>query len=145
MFNKIKREGKLPDFMKNAVISTISKKGSQFMLKNERGIFLVSSVRSILMKLEYNSKYKVINDNMSESNIGGRKNRSSVDNIFIINGIIHEQLSNKNNKPLTLQIYDYQQMFDSMDLEIAISDLFDSGIQDDYLVLIYDANQNIKK
>ena len=35
-------------------------------------------------------------------------------------------------------------MFDSMDLEESISDLFDTGIKDDTLALIYNANKNIK-
>ena len=84
--------------MKKATISPIPKKGSQFQLKNERGIFIVNGVRGLLMKLIYNSKYNIIEENMSESNIGSRKNRSSIDNIFVISSIIHEQmLSKKNN------------------------------------------------
>ena len=35
-------------------------------------------------------------------------------------------------------------MFDSMKLEEAISDLFDSGMKDDTLSLLYDSNRNIK-
>ena len=34
-------------------------------------------------------------------------------------------------------------MYDSVDLDEAVSDLFDSGIQDYTLALLYDANQNI--
>ena len=41
------------------------------------------------------------------------------------------------------QIYDYKQMFDSIDLEQAISDIFDIGIQDDTLVLLHKANKEI--
>ena len=83
MFNKLKNEGKVPLFMKEAIISPIPKKGSQFQLKNERGIFIVNSVRGILMKMIYNSKYEVIDKHMSESNIGSRKNRSCIDHIFV--------------------------------------------------------------
>ena len=35
-------------------------------------------------------------------------------------------------------------MFDSMVLKESISDLFDSGIQDDTLTLLYEANQNVR-
>ena len=59
--------------MKKTKISPIPKKGSNFELQNERGIFLVNSVRSILMKLLYNTKYDIIENNMSSSNIGSRK------------------------------------------------------------------------
>ena len=35
MFNQLKQHGKIPSFMKQAIISPIPKKGSQFKLKNE--------------------------------------------------------------------------------------------------------------
>ena len=143
MFNQLKQEGKIPSFMKRAIISTIPKKGSQFKIQNERGIFIVSIVRAILMKLIYNSKYHIIDKNMSESNIGSRKNKSCIDHIFVINSIIHEQLKSIKNKPIQIQIYDFQQMFDGMDLQEAISDLFDSGVIDDHLTLINEANRDI--
>ena len=69
---------------------------------------------------------------------------SCLNHIFVLNGIIHETLSSKQNKPVTIQIYDFTQMFDSMKLEEAISDLFDSGMKDDTLSLLYDSNRNIK-
>ena len=86
----------------------------------------------------------MIEDNMSESNIGSRKNRSSIDHIFVINSIIHEQLLSVKNKPIQIQFCDFQQMFDGMNLQEAISDLFESGVNADYLKIIYEANKNIK-
>ena len=144
MFNKIKEVGELPSFMKEATITTIPKSGSKMLLKNERGIFILSSVRTILMRLLYQTKYDVINSNMSDSNVGGRRNMSCINHIFVINGIIHETTRSKKNKPVTIQIYDYEQMFDSMDLDEAVSDIFTSGMKDDSLALLYDANKNIK-
>ena len=144
MFNKLKNQGIIPSFMKKATISTIPKPGSKFLLKNERGIFVLSAIRSIFMRLIYNTKYETLNSNMSDSNIGGRKEKSSINHIFVINGIIHEALSTKKNKSVTLQIFDYTQMFDSMVLKETISDLYDSGIKDDTLTLLYEANQNVK-
>ena len=46
-------------------------------------------------------------------------------------------------KPILLQIYDYAQMFDSIDLQQALSDLYDAGVNDDNLVLLHEANKNI--
>ena len=46
-------------------------------------------------------------------------------------------------KPIRLQIYDYAQMFDSINLEEAISDLYDVGLDDENLALIHKANQEI--
>ena len=104
----MKQQGEIPSFMKRAIISPIPKKGSQFKLNNEKGIFNVNSVRGLLMNLIYNSKYSMIEENMSKSNIGSRKNRSSIDYIFVINSIIHEQLLSTKNKPIQIQICDFQ-------------------------------------
>ena len=72
------------------------------------------------------------------------RKKSCVNHIFIINGIIHKTLSSKKNKSARLQVYDYIEMFDSMDLEEAVSDLFNTGVTDDSLCLLYEANTNIK-
>ena len=144
MFNKIKEQQTIPVFMKNANITTIPKRGSRLLLKNERGIFRVSVLRGILMRLIYNENYEKIDKNMSDFQMGGRKNKGCRNNILIINGIIHEVLSRKNNKPVLLQIYDYQQMFDAINLEEAINDAFDAGMDDDNLALIYKANKDIR-
>ena len=62
------------------------------------------------MKLIYNSKYNMIEDNMSESNIGSRKNLSSIDHIFMINSISHEQLLSTKNNPIQIQISNLKQI-----------------------------------
>ena len=56
MFNKIKEQQIIPIFMNNANITTVPKKGSRLLLENERGIFRVPVLRSILMRLIYNEK-----------------------------------------------------------------------------------------
>ena len=77
LFNEIKEKREVPKFMKVANISAIDKgKGSMNNLKNERGIFLVSIYRSILMKLLYNDNRKLIEENMSDSQVGARRNKT---------------------------------------------------------------------
>ena len=72
MLNIVKERGNIPHFMRKANISTIPKKGkSRLHLQNERGIFLVNTVRGIFMRILYNRKSKLININMSDSNVGG--------------------------------------------------------------------------
>ena len=92
------------------------------------------------MRLLYNIKYPTIDENMSDCQIGARKNRGCKDNIVVINGIIHNDLKSKKNKPIILQIYNYAQMFDSIDLKHAQSD---TGLTDDTLHLLYEANKEI--
>ena len=88
MFNKIKEEQIIPLFMNKANITTVPKRGSRLLLENERGIFRVPVLRSILMRLIYNNKYEMIDNNMSEYQMGGRKRRGCRNNLLIINGII---------------------------------------------------------
>ena len=46
--------------MNKTYITTIPKKGSRLKLENERGIFRVSVIRNILMRLIYNQNYHKI-------------------------------------------------------------------------------------
>ena len=143
MFNGIKDEGIIPEFMNYSNITTVPKKGSKIELKNQRGIFRVSVIRSILMRMIYNSKYDEIDKNISDGQMGARKGKGCKTNIWIINGIIHETLHNKKKKPIVLQVYDFAQMFDSINLKEALNDIFDYGLNDDNLSLIYKANEKV--
>ena len=143
MLNSLKKETLIPQFLNCVNITTVPKKGSRLEPKNERGIFRVPIVRYILMRLIYNSKYSVIDENMSDSQMGARKGKGCKSNIWIINGIIHETLHGKNKKPVLLQIYDYAQMFDSINLEEALADIYDFGVDDENLALIHKANDEV--
>ena len=144
MVNSIKKKGIIPDIMKEAIITTIPKSGSKFELKNERGIFKLSVLRSILLRLIYIQKYDIIDHNMSESNIGASKGKGCRNHIWIINGINHEVNNSKKHAQIVVQSYDYTQMYDSMSLSITMSDLYDCGVQEDLLVLLNKVNINMK-
>ena len=143
MFNELKSNQLVPSYYNYANITTVPKSGSRIEPKNERGIFGVPRIRAILMRLIYNMKYEQIDRNMSDCQMGGRKKKGCKNNIFVINGIIHETLRSKKNNAVVLQIYDYAQMFDSIDLQQALSDIFDAGMDDDTLALLHDANKEI--
>ena len=143
MFNKMKREKFVPEFMNFANITAVPQKGSILELKNERGIFRVSVIRNIFMNLIYESKYEEIDQKMSDCQMGGRRNKGCKNNLFILNGIIHEVTRSKKNKPITIQFYDYKQMFDSINLKEAICDIFDAGLNDVNLNILYKANKEI--
>ena len=95
------------------------------------------------MRMIYDSKYPEINSNMTDSQMGGRKGMGCRNNIFILNGIIHEENKRK-KEPIMFQIYDYAQMFDSINLQEAISDIYDCGFTDDMLPLVYHANKEFQ-
>ena len=85
----------------------------------------------------------MIDSNMSDNNIGARRNKSCRNHIWIINGINHEQNSSIKHAQLVMQSFDYTQMFDSMCLSITMSDMYDCGVTDDLLVLLHEVNKNM--
>ena len=108
-------------------------------LANDRGIFIVNVVKSIFMKMVWSEVYDTLDENMSDSNVGGRRGKSIRNHVFIINGIINDVI-NGDAEPIDVEIIDYRQCFDSMWLSESINDLFESGIVDDNLALIHEAN-----
>ena len=141
LVNKIKQEISIPEFMEVVNIVSIYKgRGEKSKLLNDRGIFIVNILRSILMKLVYQDEYSTVDDNMSDSQIGARKKKNIRNHIFVLNGIVNEALNTK-GKAIDILIYDYRQCFDSLWLEECINDLFDAGIKNDKLALIYEANK----
>ena len=89
------------------------------------------------MKLLYQRNYNTIDLNMSESNVGGRKNLSCRDHILVVNRAIQDALSSKISKPLDVFICDYKTMFDGLDVKTTLNDIYDNGIKDDNWALIY--------
>ena len=64
--------------------------------ENERGIFLVNIVSKICKSaLKIRNEKK--NETMSQMQTAGRKQRSTVDKLIILNSIIENQRQNKNN------------------------------------------------
>ena len=87
------------------------------------------------MKMIYQDKYQTIDENMSDSNVGVRKEKNIRNHLFILNGIINDVLNIK-DKSIDLIIVDYKQCFDSMWLDECMHDLFKAGVQDDHLALL---------
>ena len=96
------------------------------------------------MKLIYNDKYSIIDSNMSDLNVGARRKKNIRNPIFVINGIIYDVLSSKKKKAIDIQIMDYKQCFDYMWIEETMNDMFEAGVVDDQLALIYEANRKVK-
>ena len=145
LFNKMKTEDYIPEFVRKADVTTIYKgKGEKFDLENDRGIFLVTTFRSILMKLIYNDKYSIIDSSMSDSQVGGRKGVNVRNHIWVVNGIISDVLSSKKKTPIDIGIFDYRQCFDSLWMEECLSDIYTSGVRDDKLSLLYNINNHVK-
>ena len=143
LMNGIRENFFFPEYMQLANISSIYKsKGCRFDLESDRGIFNLPVLRKILDKLNYEDKYPHIDENMSDSNIGGRRGQTIKNHLFIIYGIINSVLVEEKSC-IDIQIYDIVKAFDRLWLDDCMNDLYDSlpsEQQDDKLALIYQSN-----
>ena len=142
LLNEVKRTKTYPTILRPSNISSIWKrKGSKSDLDNDRGIFGVTKIRSILDKLIYNDYYWKIDDSMSCSNIGGRKNRNIREHLFVINGIMNDVMNNKDTEEIDIEIYDVAKCFDKLEYHITANDFFNAGVQDDKFVVVANSNK----
>ena len=76
-YNLVKKKQIYPGILQPSNISSFYKlKGQRSDLNNDRGVFNVEKVRSILDKLIYNDKYEMVDQSMSCSNLGARRNKT---------------------------------------------------------------------
>ena len=133
-----------PDALEEYNISSIHKnKGSRNSFENYRGIFRVPIFRTILDRLIYNDEYENIDDELTDSNVGARKNRNIRDNIFVLNAITNSVINGKAD-PVDVQVFDVEKCFDALWVQECINDLYETGFDNDKLPLLYLENQNAK-
>ena len=136
----VKEEGDIPAFMEWTNISSLYKHcGLKSDLNNYRGVFNVIRVRAIIDDLIYNDYYQTIDESMSDSNVGGRKERNIRDNLFIVYGIINYALKEK--LEVDMNLFDLAKCFDSMWYEETMNDLWDAGVQDEKFAVIAKMNE----
>ena len=130
-------------FQPSNISSFHKNKGKKDDLNNDRGVFNVVKIRTILDKLILNDKYDVIDGSMSCSNIGARKGRNIRDHLFVLNGILNEANQNK-QKNIDIQIMDIEKCFDKMSYKETANDLYEAGVQDDEFLLMVKSNEKCK-
>ena len=132
IFNKMKANNEIPYFVRLADVATIYKgKGNKNDLTNDRGVFIVTILRSILMRLIYLDFYDILDKSMSDSQVGARKRKNIRNHIWIVNGVISDVLNNKTSKPIDMQIFDFKQCFDSLWLKECLNDVYEAGLNDE--------------
>ena len=97
LFNKIEREQGTLIQWRQTTIKIIYKDGNKSKIsESQRGIFLVIIISKVyeLVKITQNEKN---NSKMSEMQTAGRKKRSAMDNLIIMNNIIENQRAQKLN------------------------------------------------
>ena len=109
-------------------------------MDNQRGLFNLVTIRSIIDKLIYIDEYKTVDDNLTDCNVGARKERNIRDNLFVVYGVINSVIQ-KYAKPVDIELFDISKCFDSLWLKECLNDLYEAGITNSNLNLIYEGNR----
>jgi hypothetical protein len=84
--------------------------------------------------------YYTIDNNITDGNVGARKQRSVRDNIFVISAIINS-VTRGSSPPIQVQVMDVEKCFDKLWLQACINALYEAGIDHDHLNLLYIENK----
>ena len=98
-------------------------------------------MRSILDTLIYNDEYDNIDLNLTDSNVGARKQRNIRDNIFVMNAVFNS-MSTEPEEALDCQVFDIEKCFDALWLHEVINCLYEAGLSNDKLPLLFLENNN---
>ena len=140
LMNMRKEKQAFPNNLKKCNVTAIHKKKSKRDLCNYRGVFRVHVLRSILDRLTYNDLYYTIDNNLSDGNTGARKHRSVRDNIFVISAITNSVI-NGSSPAIQVQVMDQKTCFDKLWLQSCINSLYEAGVTNEKLNLLYIENQ----
>ena len=139
LMNKIKKDFREPEFMSLADVTSFWKgKGPKDDIESERGIFILSTLRMIKDKLIHNDISK--NLVMSDSQVGARTDYNIRNHLFVLYSAINSAIQ-KETPPIDIHMYDLMKCFDGLWLEECCNDLYEAGVQDDKLAMIYEGNR----
>ena len=123
------------------ITSIYKNKGSHKDFDSYRGIFRVTVLQSILDQMIYNDNYWVIDENLTDGNVGARKERNVRDNIFVMNAIINSVI-NGQMPPIQISVTDVKKCFDKLWLQSTINALYEAGLTNHTLNILYAENKN---
>ena len=140
LLNCIKDRQQFPKSLEKCHITPLHKSKSKNDFENYRGVFRVSVIRSIMDRLLYIDSYETIDNNLTDANVGARKERSVRDNIFVISAVTNSVL-NGASRPIQVEVMDVIKCYDKLWLEACINTLYEAGLKSDYLNLLYIENE----
>ena len=120
-------------------IKSIYKGGNKANIsESQRGIFLVNIISKVyeLVKITQNDKN---NRKMSEMQVAGRKERSAMDNLILMNTIIENQRAQKLNTYIFFA--DAVKCFDKLWLKDCLLEMYKLGYDPNTLKILYEMNK----
>ena len=142
LMNGIKIKKKFPQALQPCNITSLFKnKWSRKDYNMYRVVFRVTVFRNIPDRLIFNDEYKTVEKKLSDSNVGGRKDRNIRDNIFVLNAILN-LVKKGNDDPVDVTVTDVEKCFDYLWAQECINTLYEYWLQNDKLVLLYKETKN---
>ena len=144
LFNVIFQKGYFPIKWTEGFIVPLHKKGDINQVENYRGITLLSTLGKLFSRIlntrltEWAEQYHIY----VESQTGFRKNTGTIDNIFVLHGVINHLLNE--NKKLYAAFIDYTKAFDYVVRENMWYKLLKYGIRGNIIDIIRSMYENIK-
>ena len=142
MITEVMKNRIVPSEWERLRINSVHKKGSKKDLENQRGLFLTNIVSKIVERIINNKNKERVMKTISPFQCGGKKNRSSSDNLFMLNSIIQYFKIKKEN--LYILFTDLKKCFDKLWLEDAISELVLNGMNKEEAEYLYRMNKKVK-
>ena len=143
LMNNIKRQQTFPQSLQACNITSLFKnKGSRKDFNQYRGIFRVTVFRNILDRLIFNDEYDTIENNLTDSNVGGRKGRNIRDNIFLCINAIINSIKKGHEEPCDITVNDVEKCFDALWAQECINTLYENGLTNDKLVLLHEETKH---
>jgi hypothetical protein len=145
LMNKLKTNpAEYPESLNLCNVTSLYKnKGDRNLFDSHRGVFRTTGMRNILDRLIYNDEYQTVDHNLTDCNVGSRRKRNIRDNLFVINAISNSCKQGV-DEPCDINVYDVKKCFDSLWLQECINDLYESGLTNDKLCLLYHENKTAR-
>lgn len=124
----------MPKRWKEALICPIHKKGDKTNCQNYRGIALIDSVYKIMSVAIKNRLNDVVENSIGQYQCGFRKNRSVMDQVFVLKQIIDNSIDQ--NLPLHILFIDFKQAFDSITREVVYKSLKNIQVKEKIIRLV---------
>ena len=139
IFNRVEGEGQIPLQWRETTIKSLYKGGgSKEKKESQRGIFIrniVSTAYEIVKKIQN----EAIQSNMSNMQTAGKKNRSTMGNIIIINAVTEKQ--RQSHKNTYLFFADAEKCFGKLWLKNCLIDMEEIGYNRKDNKILYNMNK----
>ena len=140
IINHIMETERIPQEWKDAeIISLYKGKGDTESMANKRGITLASNIGKLFERILNNRLIATLK--FTDRHAGGRKERSTVDQLYLLKSIIEQ--ANRSKKKLYITFIDIEKAYDKTWLDAVLYMLWNNKIRGKIWRLIKEINSNL--